>query len=60
MNDAGSLESVVQRVRLTRHPRLPEEIVATVLRIQQECLNDRSEARRRIQQAVDDLLADEA
>lgn len=55
-NSATDLEATVERVRAERFPTLPTDLVATILKIEAECVENRSEATRRVGVAIQAFL----
>lgn len=55
-NPATDLHATVERVRAERFPALPADLVATILTIEAECVENRSEATRRAAAAIQAFL----
>ena len=50
------LEATVERVRAERFPTLPADLVAAILKIESECVENRPEATRRAAAAIQAFL----
>jgi hypothetical protein len=55
-NPLTDLEATVERVRAERFPALPADLVASILKIEAECVESRSEAARRVGAAIQAFL----
>jgi hypothetical protein len=55
-NPPTDLEATVERVRAERFPTLSADLVATILKIEAECVENRSDATRRIGVAIQTFL----
>ena len=52
----SQLEPTVEAVRAARFPKLPAELVEAILKIENECVENRSEAERRVANAIQAFL----
>ena len=55
-NPLTDLEATVERVRTERFPTLPADLVAAILKIEAESVEDRSEATRRVSGVIQTYL----
>jgi len=52
----SQLEQTVEAVRAARFPKLPAELVEAILKIENECVENRSEVERRESTAIQAFL----
>lgn len=52
----SQLEKTVEQVRAARFPKLSSDLVASILKIENECVDSRAEAERRVTNAIQVFL----
>ncbi len=60
MNPLNDLEATVERVRAERFPNLPDDLALKILQIEAECVENRTEAARRVDAAIQTYLDSKA
>lgn len=59
MSDIERVQSEVEGVRSRKYSRLPAQLVAEIIRIEADCIENRAEAAKRVSRCIDDYIETE-